>query len=213
MTRMTAARSPYSPAGRPRPGLRERKKIKTREAIRAAAYALIRERGYDATTIERIAERAEVSPSTVFRYFPAKEDIVLTDEYDPLMLQELRARPADEPWTDSLRHVIRKSLELSEQEDPEVLRLRARLGVEVPAVRSRYFESMAETGRLLRQALGERTGRDPESLEVRVQAMALVGGMMEVSLYWAENGFQGELRDLMDRALDVLRDGLGPANP
>lgn len=210
---MTAARSPYSPAGRPRPGLRERKKIKTREAIRAAAYALIRERGYDATTIERIAERAEVSPSTVFRYFPAKEDIVLTDEYDPLMLQELRARPADEPWTDSLRHVIRKSLELSEQEDPEVLRLRARLGVEVPAVRSRYFESMAETGRLLRQALGERTGRDPESLEVRVQAMALVGGMMEVSLYWAENGFQGELRDLMDRALDVLRDGLGPANP
>lgn len=56
-----------------RPGLRERKKIKTRRAIRTAAYALIEERGYDATTIEQIADRAEVSPSTVFRYFPTKE--------------------------------------------------------------------------------------------------------------------------------------------
>ncbi|MEV6735877.1 TetR family transcriptional regulator [Streptomyces sp. NPDC051104] len=208
MTVMTAARSPYSPADRPRLGLRERKKIKTREAIRAATYALIREQGYDATTIEQIADRAEVSPSTVFRYFPTKEDIVLTDEYDPLMLEALRARPEDEPWMDSIRYVMGKALELSEQEDPEVLRLRAHLGAQVPAVRSRYFESMSETGRLLRQALAERTGRDPESLEARVCAMALIGGLMEVSMYWAENGFEGELRDLMDRALDVMEHGL-----
>ncbi|MEU1011036.1 TetR family transcriptional regulator [Streptomyces sp. NPDC005890] len=213
MTRMTAAPSPYSPADRPRLGLRERKKIKTREAIRAATYALVKEQGYDATTIEQIADRAEVSPSTVFRYFPTKEDIVLTDEYDPLMLEELRARPADEPWMDSLRHVMRKTLDLSEQDDPEVLRLRTRLGVQVPAIRSRYFESMTETGRLLRQALAERTGRDPESLEVRVSTMALIGGMMEVSMYWAENGFEGELRDLMDRALDVIEAGFRPGNP
>ncbi|GHK00700.1 TetR/AcrR family transcriptional regulator [Streptomyces sp. NPDC003753] len=208
---MTAARttgSSASPADRPQLGLRERKKIKTREAIRAATYALIREQGYDATTIEQIADRAEVSPSTVFRYFPTKEDIVLTDEYDPLMLEELRARPEDEPWMDSIRYVMGKALDLSEQEDPEVLRLRAHLGVQVPAVRSRYFESMSETGRLLRQALAERTGRDPESLEVRVCAMALIGGMMEVSMYWAENGFEGELRDLMERALDVMEHGL-----
>ncbi|WP_443729072.1 TetR/AcrR family transcriptional regulator [Streptomyces actinomycinicus] len=210
---MTAARSPYDPADRPRLGLRERKKIKTREAIRAATYALVREQGYDATTIEQIAERAEVSPSTVFRYFPTKEDIVLTDEYDPLMLEELRARPEDEPWMDSLRHVMRKALDLSEQEDPEVLRLRAQLGYQVPAIRSRYFESMTETGRLLRRALAERTGRDPESLEVRVSAMALIGGMMEVSMYWAENGFEGELRDLMERALDVMEHGPAAENP
>ncbi|MFJ4581735.1 TetR/AcrR family transcriptional regulator [Streptomyces echinatus] len=213
MTRMTAAQSPYSPADRPRLGLRERKKIKTREAIRTATYALIKEQGYDATTIEQIAERAEVSPSTVFRYFPTKEDIVLTDEYDPLILAELRARPADEPWMDALRHVMRTALDLSEREDPEVLRLRAHLGVQVPAVRSRYFESMTQTGRLLREALAERTGRDPESLEVRVSAMALIGGMMEVSMYWAENGFEGGLRDLMERALDVMEHGLGPEKP
>jgi AcrR family transcriptional regulator len=212
MTTMTAARSPLLPADRRRLSLRERKKIKTREAIRAAAYGLIREQGYDATTIEQIAERAEVSPSTVFRYFPTKEDIVLTDEYDPLMVEELRARPADEPLIDSLRHVMHVALDASLAKEPEVVRMRTQLGVQVPAVRSRMFENMSQTGTLLREVLGERTGLDPQSLEVRVYAMSLIGGLMEVSMYWAENDFQGDLRDHVNRALDVLERGLPREN-
>ncbi len=212
MNRMTAARSPLSPADRPQLGLRERKKIKTREAIRTATYALIQEQGYDATTIEQIAERAEVSPSTVFRYFPTKEDIVLTDEYDPLIAEELRARPAGESWMDSMRHVLHKAVDANMAEGPEVVRMRTHLAVQVPAVRSRMFESMSETGRLLREVLAERSGLDPGSLEIRVYAMSLIGGLMEVSMYWAENDFTGELGDLMDRALDVLEQGLPGEN-
>ncbi|MFE3151052.1 TetR/AcrR family transcriptional regulator, partial [Streptomyces sp. NPDC059218] len=74
-----------APGTEPQPGLRERKKLRTRIAIRQAAYRLIAEQGYEATTVEQIAAAAEVSPSTVFRYFPAKEDIVLTDEYDGVL--------------------------------------------------------------------------------------------------------------------------------
>lgn len=209
---MTAART-TTPADRPPMGLRERKKLKTRQAIRTATYALIEEQGYDATTIEQIADRAEVSPSTVFRYFPTKEDIVLTDEYDEIMLEELRARPVDEPWMDSLRHVMHKALALGMTDEPEVSRLRARLGVEVPAVRARMMESMSEAGLLIRQAIAARTGLDQDSLEVRVFAMSLMGGLMEVSLYWAENGCTGELSDLMDQAMDVLEHGLPTKNP
>ncbi|WP_203237686.1 TetR family transcriptional regulator [Streptomyces sp. CdTB01] len=212
MTSMTAARSPLSPADRPPLGLRERKKIKTREAIRAATYALIGEQGYDATTIEQIAERAEVSPSTVFRYFPTKEDIVLTDEYDPLMLEELRARPADETWMDSVRYVMHRAMDVMTQEDPEVVRTRAHLSAQVPAVRARMIESMSETGRLLRRAIAERSGLPADSLEVRVSAMSLVGGLMEANMCWAENGFRDDLRDLVDRALDVLEHGLPTEN-
>ncbi|GGX68429.1 TetR family transcriptional regulator [Streptomyces anandii JCM 4720] len=212
MNPMTAARSRFSPADRPQLGLRERKKIKTREAIRDATYALIKEQGYDATTIEQIADRAEVSPSTVFRYFPTKEDIVLTDEYDPLMLEELRARPAGEPWIDSLRHVIHMALDVLTEEDPETVRTRAHLAIQVPAVRSRMVESMSETGRMLREAIAERSGLAPDSLEARVYAMSLTGGLLEVYLYWAENGFQDDLRGLVDRALDVLEHGLPAAN-
>ncbi|MER5909218.1 TetR family transcriptional regulator [Streptomyces sp. NPDC001982] len=211
MSGMTARTS--SPTDRPQLGLRERKKIKTRETIRAATYALVEEQGYDATTIEQIADRAEVSPSTVFRYFPTKEDIVLTDEYDAILMEELRARPAGEPWPDSLRYVMRKAVRLGVDDDPEVARLRTRLTVEVPTVRSRVMESMSVTGRMLCQIIGERTGRDPQGLEVRVYAMSLIGGLMEASLYWAENGHRDDLTDLVDRALDVLAEGLTARKP
>jgi AcrR family transcriptional regulator len=209
---MTPART-SPPAGPPRPGLRERKKLKTRAAIRDATYALIEEQGYDATTIEQIAERAEVSPSTVLRYFPAKEDIVLADEYGESLLREVRDRPADEPWTDSLRYVLRGAAGRAVAEEPGITRLRWRLAAEVPAVRSRMTQSMSATGRQLAQALAERTGRAPDCLEVRVLTMALMGGLMEAFLHWAEHGHREDLQDLVDRALAVVGQGPGRVNP
>lgn len=193
---------------RPQLGLRERKKIKTRTAIRAATYALIKEQGYDATTIEQIAERAEVSPSTVFRYFPTKEDIVLTDELDPILLEELRKRPADEPWMESLRFVMRLAVIGALREEPEALRLRSHLLVQVPAVRSRMLESMSVTGRMLAEAIADRTHLPRDSFEVRVFTMSLIGGLSEISLYWAENDFEDDLQDLLERALAVIENGL-----
>jgi AcrR family transcriptional regulator len=197
---------------RPQLGLRERKKIKTRTAIRDATYALIKEQGYDATTIEQIAERAEVSPSTVFRYFPTKEDIVLTDGYDPILLAELRKRPADEPWMESLRYGMRLAVRAALAEEPDVVRLRSHLLVQVPAVRSRMLESMSVTGRMLAEAVAERRGLDRNSLEARVYTMSLIGGLSEISLYWAENDFKDDLLDLLDRTLDVIEHGLPAKN-
>ncbi|MEU6663517.1 TetR family transcriptional regulator [Streptomyces sp. NPDC046821] len=201
-----SARTPA--ADRPGMGLRERKKLKTRVAIREATYRLIAEQGYEATTVEQIAEAAEVSPSTVFRYFPTKEDIVITDEYDPLLEAELRARPAEESIVDSLRHVIGEALRLGTEDDPEVSRLRTTLQAEVPAVRSRMMESMSVTGQLLCRVIAERTGRDASDLEVRVYAMSLVGALMETTLYWAEHGHRDELSDLLDRTFDTFSHGL-----
>ncbi|MFF7732842.1 TetR family transcriptional regulator [Streptomyces sp. NPDC007984] len=208
---MTAPRT--TPADQPAPGLRERKKIKTRRAIRAATYALIEEQGYDATTIEQIADHAEVSPSTVLRYFPAKEDIVVSDEWEPVITAELRARPVAESWADTVRHVMRTVLGLALAEEPAVTRLRTRLGVEVPAVRARMREDAAVTGRLLRDTLAERSGLDPDSLELRVLAMSVMGGLMETCHYWAETGHRDDIRDLVDRALDVLEHGLPAVKP
>src|SRR5690348_11718013 len=88
--------TPAAPAARPagpRPGLRERKKARTRAAIREHAFRLFREQGYDATTVEQIADAAEVSPSTFFRYFPTKEDVVLQDDMELLWFDALRAQP------------------------------------------------------------------------------------------------------------------------
>lgn len=206
---MTTARTSLPEAAR-HLSLRERKKLKTRIAIRNATYELIEEQGYDATTVEQIADRAEVSPSTVFRYFPTKEDIVLTDEYDPLAVDLLRSRPADESLLDSLRSIIRQSMTMAMTDDPSFvereMKLRLRLMTEVPAVRSRVMESMSLTGRLLCRAVAERTGRDENDLEVRVYTMGLMGALLEASIYWTEHDYQGDLLDLIDRTLATFKD-------
>ncbi|MEU5519306.1 TetR family transcriptional regulator [Streptomyces sp. NPDC047860] len=206
---MTTARTPVPEAAR-HLGLRERKKLKTRRAIRDATYALIKEQGYDATTVEQIADRAEVSQSTVFRYFPAKEDIVLTDEYGALLEGLLRERPADEPVRESLRRSIRKAITMALTDSPEHGReemlLRVRLMAELPQVRSRLMESLSVTGHRLCRALAERTGRHENDLEVRVYAVGLVGALLETMIYWVDGDCQEDVLELIDRTLAVCAD-------
>ncbi|WP_329455940.1 TetR/AcrR family transcriptional regulator [Streptomyces sp. NBC_01497] len=190
-------------------GLRERKKLKTRAAIRRAMYRLIAQEGYEATTVEQIAEAAEVSPSTVFRYFPVKEDIVLSDDHDLVMAEVLRSRPADEPVLESLRFVIAQGLRSMLRDQPEEVYARTRLMVEVPSVRARMAESMSGTAQLLTEILAERTGRDPAGLELRLFVSTVIGALREVTVYWGERGFQDDLFALLDQGIAMLRD-LGP---
>lgn len=211
MTTMAATpRTPSStaPGAQPPMGLRERKKLRTRVAIRQATYRLISEQGYDATTIEQIAEAAEVSPSTVFRYFATKEDIVLTDEYDPLMAAVLRSRPLDEPPLESLRLMMREALSSFATEEDEELRQRTRLMVEVPAIRARMTETMSDTAKLLSEVLADRAGRSPDDLPIRVFVAAVLGALREVTLYWGEHGLEGDLVEMVNAALDTLEGGL-----
>lgn len=204
---MTSA-PPDDAASAVRPGLRERKKIRTRRTIRAAAYRLFAEQGYDATPVDRIAEAAEVSPSTVFRYFPTKEDIVLTDEYDGLVEEALRRRPAAEPPVLALREALSKVLTQTYEEDLAEAHQRLRLIRDVPTIRARMFEHTAETSRLLTRVLSERTGRPEDDLELRVVTGAMLGALTEAMVLWAERGMRGDMWEPVERALDVLERGL-----
>ncbi|MFH8254558.1 acyl-CoA-like ligand-binding transcription factor [Streptomyces roseolus] len=192
-------------------GLRERKKQKTRAAIRRAGRRIAAAHGWEAATIERIAAEAEVSPSTVVRYFPVREDILLTDENDEHLEALLRARPAGEEPLESLRAVTVEAIGAALAADPEELRGRARLMADTPAVRARFTETTAETGRRLARALADRTGRAPDDLEVRVFTAAVLGALREAVLYWAERGLAEDLAALLHRTLDTLK--TGPALP
>jgi AcrR family transcriptional regulator len=96
----------------PSPGLRERKKQKTRDTIITVALELFAERGYEQTTIAEIADAAEVSPRTIFAYFPSKEDIVFCQlpEAQERLGQALRERPDGATALDVLRDFIAGSL-------------------------------------------------------------------------------------------------------
>ncbi|MEV4440024.1 TetR family transcriptional regulator [Streptomyces sp. NPDC049577] len=210
MTGMAAAQT--SPAAEPEPGprlgLRERKKIQTRQAIRRAAYRLFAEHGYDATPVDRIAEAADVSPSTVFRYFPTKEDIVLTDEYDPLVAAAILARPADEPPVEAIRQGLLTAMRQILDTDLDEFRQRMRLVREVPALRGRSAEGMAQSAEPLCRVLAERAGRPAADLEMRVATAAILGAMQETMMYWVDRGQTDDPLALMERGLHVLGRGL-----
>src|SRR5262245_59925921 len=108
--------------------------------IQTEAMRLFTEQGYAETTVEEIADAAAISPRTFFRYFPSKEDVVMWDEYDPLALDLLTARPQDEPLAETFRAVIRGTLAGLYNRDPERLLARIRLVAAVPELRARFLD-------------------------------------------------------------------------
>jgi len=172
-----AVQPPARP-GRPaeaRPGLRERKKARTRAAIREHAFRLFRAQGYDATTVEQIADAAEVSPSTFFRYFPTKEDVVLQDDLDLLWLEAIREQPPEVGPIAALRAGVHTAFARMGEAEWAQLRETSELALAVPAVRGRMLEELARTTQALAEAVAERTGRDPGDFAVRTLAGAIVG--------------------------------------
>jgi len=190
------------------PGLRERKKLRTRREIRQAAYRLFAEHGYDATDVDTIAAAAEVSRSTFFRYFPTKEDVVLTDEYNDLAARELAARPADEPIVRAVQQSMTTSLAHLMAADRDELMFRMQLMAQVPAIRARAMEEQLQTQDLISDMIAQRTGRDDADLDVRCAAAAIIGISSAVIQYWVEGGAVDDLVALYDRQLGRLASGL-----
>ena len=187
-------------------GLRERKKQKTKEAIQREAMRLFQDQGYDETTVEQIAAAAEISPSTFFNYFPTKEDVVLFDRYDPMVLAFLLSRPADEPLSVGIRETL-KSLDAVMDRDRDIILARAKLGLEVPALRARFWEELTKAQDLFINLFAARTGRDGADYELRVLAMVLVTAAFEASLEWVRRGGRGSMFDLVNEAFDIV--GIG----
>lgn len=189
-----------------RSGLRELKRERTRAAIQAEALRLFSEQGYEATTCEQIAAAADVSPATFFRYFPTKEDTVLADSYDSLLLALVRDRPASEAPVRAVRESVAAALAAVYALDVETIRQRLQLVLSVPALRLRLHGQSRATGTVLAGELAGRMGSVPTDLEVRAVAAAIVAGLVVGVEEWAEHG--GLLPDLIDRALAALEERL-----
>ncbi|WP_026414463.1 TetR family transcriptional regulator [Actinomadura oligospora] len=188
--------------------LRERKKLKTRRAIQHHALRLFERQGYDDTTVEQIAAAAEISPSTFFRYFPTKEDVIVSDEYDPVMVEVFRQQPPELPPIEALRRVFRELLpEMFEERGLVMARLR--LTANVPAVRARMIEAMRSgTQGVLKELVAERTGRPPGDLDADALAWAVTGVLMSAMYAWMDGVVDFEdMAELIDHNLVFLAAG------
>ena len=186
-------------------GLRERKKIRTRAAIRDNAMRLFREQGFAATTIDQIAEASDVSPSTFFRYFPNKDAVVLTDDLDDLMIDAVRRAPKELAPLAALRHAFAGALDAMSDEALAFEQERQELINRVPELRTAMVDAFKHNVDLIRVLMAERTGADADSLEMRVFAGAVVGAMLAVI------GPAGSYRHDVDVVLARLELGIEPS--
>jgi len=195
------------PQDRTRPGgLRELKRQRTTAAIQAAGLRLFAEQGYERTTCEQIAVAAEVSPATFFRYFPTKEDVVLLDDYDQLLVTLTRSRPATEAPIRAVRRALAAALTTLDGADLQTVRERLQLALSVPALRARRSEQTRATEAVLAAELAPRMGAAPDDVEVRAVAAAIVASLVVGVEQWAQAG--GSLAAHIDQALGALEERL-----
>jgi AcrR family transcriptional regulator len=193
-------------------GLRERKKARTRASLREHALRLFRERGYTATTVEQIAAAAEVSPSTFFRYFPTKEDVVLQDDLDTRMVEAFERQPAAMSVIAAIRAATREAMASYTEQDMALILQTTELTRTVPEIRARAIDEFARSMHVMAGAVAKRAGRPEDDLAVRTMAGAVIGVMMAITLpVWEAGRTDWSLIEAFrqfDEALALLETGL-----
>jgi AcrR family transcriptional regulator len=162
------------------PGLRERKKQRTRELIAETAVRLFVERGFRAVPVAEVARAADVSEKTVFNYFETKEDLVYwrLESFEEELLGTIRERPPGESILDAFGRFVLQRRGLLAEQDPEAAeRLAAltRMISESPALRERERQIFERYTESLAALIAEEIGAKAGDVEPWVVANAMMG--------------------------------------
>jgi AcrR family transcriptional regulator len=188
----------------PEPDWRQRKKTATRDRIRSCALRLFREQGYDATTVEQIAAAAGVSHMTFFRYFPAKEDVALSDRYDPLIAELIEQTPVTQPLIQRIRTALLQGLEQVYDTDRDAMLAQNKLIVSTPALRERLWANQITTQQLILEALYNGEHGPHADFQAKVTVAVCLAAATTAVLTWSESDGAPELPDLIEQAFDTL---------
>ena len=139
---------------------------------------------------------------TFFRYFPAKEDVALSDSYDPLIAGLLRQTPATWPLARRIRTALLQGLGQVYDADRDTMLAQNKLIIATPALRERLWADQVATQQLIPQALG--TGDEQPGFQARVTVAACLAAASTAILAWVEDDGASELPDLIERAFDTL---------
>ncbi|WP_151480593.1 TetR/AcrR family transcriptional regulator [Streptomyces albicerus] len=200
-----------------RPGLRELKKQRTRDALVRAALELFTTQGYEQTTVDEIVEAVDVSQRTFFRYFAGKEEVAFAVQAtaESHFVKAVRGRPSHEPPLEALRRAVMASWDTIgdavEAVIPLELHLRTFQLIEsTPALLAPHLRRQESLEEELARVIAEREGLDVDTDPRPRVAVALFGGVMRLTsrLWGAGEDFSVDaMRELTASYLDQV----GPA--
>jgi AcrR family transcriptional regulator len=190
-------------------GLRSRKKIKTRLAIEDSALALFEKQGYEATTVEQIAARAEVSTTTFFRYFPSKAEVVLSEhgEQLPALHRAILERPRTESDLLAVRRAVQQ--EWVAAIDPDRTARKARTVATSPVLQGLSYERGVRWLETVTDALARRRGLDAPDERCLVAARVLLGVLASAVEGWIAGGCVGVLAQAVEQSFDLMTELCG----
>ncbi|MBO0867819.1 MAG: TetR family transcriptional regulator [Micromonosporaceae bacterium] len=189
------------------PGLRLRRRIRTKQLVQSEALRLFADKGYEQTTVDDIAHAAAISPRTFFRYFPTKEDVVLWDEYDDVPLPDLlHLEPGVEPVV-TVASAVRRLLAEVYTKDPELTLARMKLSLTIPEVRARFMDTLFVGLAPLYRQTATAIGAPPDDLGLQVMLAAIFGMIAVVIQRWQEGDGHQDLMKLYDEGMAALLAG------
>ena len=204
------------------PGLRERKKQRTREQIAEAARELFTEHGFDRVTVAQVARAAEVSEQTVFNYFATKEDLVYwrLGTFEEELLATIRDRAPGESVLAAFRRFLLAQGACSAATTPEAreqLTAFTRMIVSSPALQAREAQILEGYTASLAALIAEETAAPPGDIRPAAAANALMGVHRALIAHTRARivagglkpSLQRSVRAQAERAFDLLEGGLG----
>ncbi|RSM60854.1 TetR family transcriptional regulator [Amycolatopsis sp. WAC 01376] len=186
-------------------GLRERTRRAVRAELAEVAIGLFARQGFEETTVEEIARAAGLTKRSFFRYFPAKEDVVLDgiDLTGEKVVADLGARPAEEdPWA-SLQHVLRRWQEEIHASERTLATLR--LIETTPALGGRLQQRRAEWRQRVSDALRDRPGAGLDAFTADLLTNAATAVLDAVSSAWLRSGGTADRLSLLDQGFARIR--------
>jgi AcrR family transcriptional regulator len=188
--------------------LRQRKRLVAMRRIQTVALDLFERDGFDAVTVEQIATAAEVSPSSIYRWFGTKESLVIWDEYDPAALAAIEQRLRTGSTVDALGEVVRASMGTAFDADPERIKLRLRLAYAHPSIEAASALQAYEMAGMIAGLLARARGDDIDALDLQVAAHGFVGALLGALRHWHDTDFTTPVEDIAARPTALLARGL-----
>ncbi|QDP98236.1 TetR family transcriptional regulator [Microlunatus elymi] len=190
-------------------GLRERKKLATRQSVQAAALQLALERGVDRVTVEEICKVAEIAPRTFFNHFAGKDEALVGDippDLDQAALERIRDGRPDRLWDDLGALLLSYAPRISVRREEFLARRRM---LQHPSLMPRVHARFAALEQSLIEAIAFRTGTDPTADAYPQMVAGMTVTAMKVAMRrWTSAADDRPLEDYIDESIAALRSAL-----